>query len=301
MITRLEQKTSRSILRIILWALTAAYTLVLPDAILIYHAVAKHFSSKIAGKVPLAVIILLGIVYLISSLAMKKGTRSLVLLAPCAVIVYVFVTLEPNPNKHIHIPEYIVMSWILFEALALDYRGKGIFILIFICSSLLGIVDELLQGLRPERFYGWQDMIMNSAATVIGIFTLAGLRTAPAGDWVWSGDLKHFKKALGIIFFGAVGAVLTCVYLVDVQARLKFWGVYPGWLLGFNGLFVIMGLVVIFQPEIFYTPLQSAGDQKPNPAGQTVTARLWTQCPLVIFMVMHGLVVPIAAGGIPFR
>lgn len=301
MTTQLEHKKSRPILRIILWVIAAIYTLILPDAILIYHVVVKHFSPEIAKKVPLAFVILLGVVYLISSLAMKKGIRSLALLVPCAIIVYAFVTLEPNPNKHIHIPEYIIMSWILFEALALDYRAKGIFILIFICSSLLGIVDELLQGMHPERFYGWQDMVMNSAATVIGIFTLAGLRTAPAGDWAWIGCLKKHIKAMGIMFFGAVGAVLACVYLFDVQAHRTFWGVYPGWLLAWSGLFVITGSAVMLKPGRFCTPLLTADDQKPNPADQAVTARLWTLCPLVILMVMHGLVLLIAAGGFSFR
>ena len=75
------------------------------------------------------------------------------------------------------------MSWILFEALSIDYRGRGIFLLVFICGASLGVVDEVMHGILPERFYGWRDMIMNSAVTVIGVLTLVGLRTALAGDW----------------------------------------------------------------------------------------------------------------------
>ena len=66
--------------------------------------------------------------------------------------------LEANPNKHIHIPEYILMTWLVFEALRRDYKGGGIFLLVFILSSLPGILDEVLQGLHPGRSYGWQDM-----------------------------------------------------------------------------------------------------------------------------------------------
>ena len=94
------------------------------------------------------------------------------------------------------------MSWILFEALSIDYRGRGIFLLVFICGASLGVVDEVMQGILPGRFYGWRDMIMNSAATVIGVLTLVGLRTTPAGDWTWIGCLKQCKKALGITLFG---------------------------------------------------------------------------------------------------
>jgi len=42
--------------------------------------------------------------------------------------------------------------------------------------------------------------------------------------------------------FGAAGAVLTCVYLFDVKAHLTFRGVYPFWLLGWNGLFIVTSI-----------------------------------------------------------
>ncbi|MBU0987216.1 MAG: VanZ family protein [Proteobacteria bacterium] len=301
MTTPFDIRKRRLMLRIILWAIAAVYTLVLPDVVLIYDAVVKHFSSKIAGKVPLALIILLGIVYLISSLAMKKGMRSLALLIPCTIIVSAVVTLVPYPNKHIHIPEYILMAWVIFEALSVDYEGNGILLLVFICSGLLGVVDELFQGIHPQRFYGWQDMIMNAAASTIGIFTIAGLGKVSAGDWAWAATLKQFKKTLAITFCAAAGAVLMCAYLFDVQAHLKFWGVYPGWLLGFNALFVIAGSVAVSQIGLFYTPRQSAGDQQFNPVGRAVTARLWILCPLVILIFMHNLALLIAAFGLPFR
>ena len=224
----------------------AVYTLVLPHVILIYNAIAKHFSSEIAGKVSIALILLLGIAYFLAVLVLKKGIKALALLVPCAIIVWVFILIESNPNKYIHIPEYIIMTWLLFEVLALDYKDKGIFVLVFICAALLGIVDEMMQGIIPNRHYGWQDMIMNSAAALMGVFTLAGLRKAPTGDWAWAGGLKEFKPALGIMVFGAAGAVLTCVYLFHVKAHLTFRSVYPFWLLGWNGLFIVTGSVAIF-------------------------------------------------------
>jgi VanZ family protein len=75
------------------------------------------------------------------------------LLCPC--ISFFIICLEPNPNKHIHIPEYVLMTWLLFEAVRIDYRCAGIFLLIFLCSSSLGVLDEILQGILPSRPYGW--------------------------------------------------------------------------------------------------------------------------------------------------
>jgi len=44
----------------------------------------------------------------------------------------------------------------------------------------------------------------------------------------------------------------------------------------------------------------SKNDRNPSSPGQAVTARLWTLCPLVILVVIHGFGVLIAATGMPF-
>ncbi len=183
MTPQMRHNESSFMLRVLLWALVAVYTFVLPYLIVVYTAIVKHFSAAIAGKIPITIIIVMGVVFFIIVLALKKNIKTLILLIPCTIIVWILVSLQPNPNKYIHIPEYVVMSWILFEALSLDYKGKGIFYLVFICAASLGVVDEMMQGILPDRTYGWRDMIMNSAATVIGVLTLVGLKTTQAGDW----------------------------------------------------------------------------------------------------------------------
>ena len=287
-------------LRVLLWTLVAVYTFVLPYLIVVYNAIVKHFSTAIAGKVPITIIIVLGVVFSIVVLSLKKNIKTLILLIPCAIIAWVLISLEPNPNKYIHIPEYVVMSWVLFEALSLDYKGRGVFLLVFICGASLGVVDELIQGMLPGRFYGWRGMIMNSAATVIGVLTLIGLRTTPAGGWTWIGCLKQYKKALGITLIGTAGAALMCISLFDVKANGTFEGSYPGWLLVWSGLFLITGLVVILFPGYFYMPDRTANYNGSSPSEHVVTARLWILCPLVILIIMHGLVVFTAVKGLTF-
>jgi len=300
MTPQMRHKEISSTLRVLLWVLVAVYTFVLPYFIVIYNVILKHFSAAITGKVPIIIIIVMGVAFFIAALVLKKNIKALTLLIPCTIIVWIFISLESNPNKHIHIPEYVVMSWILFEALSIDYKGKGIFCLVFICAASLGVVDEIMQGILPDRFYGWQDMIMNTAATVIGVFTLVGLRTSPSGSWVWIGCLKQYKKALGITVFGAAGATLMCISLFNVKAYGMFEGVYPGWLLGWSCLFVIIGSVVILFPRHFYMPHRTSYDTGSNLSDQVATARLWILCPLVILIIMHGLVLLTAAKGLAF-
>lgn len=295
-----ESIKDKRIRRIVLWALVTVYTLLLPHANTIYRVIETHFSSRIAGKVPLAIILIFGLVYMVSIIKMQKGLKSWLFLLPCTFIVYVFLRLEPNPNKHIHIPEYIVMAWLLFEALSLDYKGQGIFYLVLICSGMLGVMDELMQGILPGRYYGWHDMVINLAAAVVGIFSLAGLKTLPSGEWTWIRNFRPLTKMLVINLGGAVGAVFTCVYLFEVKATLTFWGTYPSWLLLWNGLFIVAGLIVICYSALSGEPARSTNHRDSNRIDRTVTARLWTFCPLVILIAMHSLAVFTALSGLTF-
>ena len=153
--------------------------------------------------------------------------------------------LEPNPNKHIHIPQYVVMTWLLLAALSRDYKGKGLLLLIFICASLLGVVDELEQGIHPARFYGWSDMLVNSSSAVIGVLTILGLKPPKEGDWSWKGYLKEHKALIGLGVFGLIGAGLMCYFLFRVQAAEVFRGVYPIWLLVWNWAYLILAVILV--------------------------------------------------------
>ncbi len=284
--------------RVLRWALVAVYTIALPHAIAVYEAISKGFSQEIAGKVPLAIIILFGLAYVLYGFSVKHGTRCLGFTIPCALIVYIVIFLEHNPNKHIHIPEYVLMSWLLFEAISRDYRGKGVIVLVILCASLLGIVDELEQGIYKDRYYGWTDMAVNSASSLIGVLALMGVRDFAAGNWDWLSRLRRMKVLLGILFFGAFGAFYMCVELFHVQEMKGFWGAYPIWLLVWNYVFILVGSAsLILQLHHLSKGSSAMGAQE----GEEVTARIWVICPLAILLLMHSLVVLTALTGWEFR
>jgi hypothetical protein len=287
--------------RFFLWALVAAYTAALPYANIVYEAISIRLSPVVIGKIPITVISLFGVVYVVSCLVMKRGVRCLALLIPCAVIVYIVVTLEPETNKHIHIPQYVLMAWLLFGAISMDYKGKGIFIIIFMSSSMLGVVDELEQGIHPQRYYGISDMLVNAVSSIIGIFTLMALRKAPGGNWDWVGQLMDFKRFLRLIFFGAVGAILMCTYLFLCKLNMTFWTIYPPWLFSWNCIFLVLGITAIIlhlkglreRPPIYErNSFQYEGQN---------TARLWVFLLMAILLIMHALVVLTAISGWKFE
>ena len=293
----------KQVKRVILWALVAAYTIALPHAIFIYNALAKHFSADIAGQVPLILITFFGIIYIICGFVLKKSIKFLWFIVPCVIIVYIILSLETNPNKHIHIPEYILLSWLLFETLSIDYRGKGVYILIFICTSMLGIVDEIQQGIYPERFYGLKDMVINSASVVIGVLTLMGLRKSPEGDWIWLNHFKRFKGSLGIIVFGGIGATFLCVYLLDFKVVVIFWDVYPLWLIIWSLLFIALWpLMIIYHIRRLYEQNNNPNDKKVlGRHTLEITIHLWILSISTILFIIHTLVVFIAMSGWEFN
>jgi len=288
--------------RVLLWVAVGLYTAALPHVILVFRAIDRHFSPAVAGKVPLFIILLLAVIYTVMCVRKRRTVRCLSVLTGGAVVVSLIVTFEANPNKHIHIPEYVLMTWLLYQALSMDYRGSGLLLLVFICAAMLGVVDEILQGIHPGRTYGWRDMIINMASAFIGILTLMGIKDMPKTDWRWTGNLKQAKAALGVLLFGAATAVFMCSNLFRMQTSGHPREVYPLWLVVSNGLVFISGPAVF----ILYRRIMAFSDPsalgKENGARSTrKTAFLWIACPMAILIVVNSLGIWVAACGLDFR
>jgi len=288
-------------LNVILWVLVALYTFMLPDAIIVYRDIVGAFGKDAAGKVPLIIVVVVGIAYALAVVISQKSFKNLLFLVPCAIIAFLIMKLVDNPNKHIHIPEYVLMAWLLFAVLSRDYKGKGLFLLIFVYATLLGVVDELEQGINPARFYGLSDMMVNSASALIGVFTIMGLNKVTATDWSWVSHLKKYKTFVGLGIFGFTGMVIMCTYLFRVQTNGKFWGVYPEWLLIWNILYLLLAPTIAVLWSALQKNHQAAKDQKDSFQSSVMkTARLWIIPLLVILFYMHALVIYVAISGVNF-
>lgn len=289
--------------RISLWALVVLYTLALPYVIFVFRAIDRNFPSQITGHVPLFIIILSAVVF--AGLCFKKNRGPAVcavILSASGLLVFFIMIFEPNPNKHIHIPEYVLMTWLLYYALRADYRGSGLFLLIFICAAMLGVVDELMQGIHPARTYGWKDMVIDTTSAFIGVLTLMGLKDPPKNDWTWIRGLRNFRTVMATDAFGGLIAVPMSIYLFAVQERGSFVNVYPGWLLAGSGLFLAAALAVVILSWRAGAGQQAANaEMRLAASGPQSTALLWVFCPLAILGGMHLLVLAAVAYGVHFR
>jgi len=291
--TKLQKLTG-----ILLWLVITVYTFLLPNARLAYDAIVNTFGQHAAGRVPIITVCALGLIYALAVYRVHRSLGNLLYLIPCGVIAYLIMHLEKNPNKHIHIPEYVLMTWLLFAALSKSYTSRDLYLLIFLCTTALGVVDELEQGIHPARFYGWSDMIVNSASGLIGIFTLMGIKRTQKADWHWAKMLKKSIAPAGLVLAGLAGTVIMCVSLFKVQAQGVFWGVYPRWLWIWNFFYLAaaMGMVVL---KIREHSLRTNASSDLNPSD--AIADLWVFPLLVIIAYMYILVIYVSITGNPFR
>lgn len=102
-----------------------------------------------------------------------------------------FVTIEI-----FHILEYaalgVLAGW-TFRSWALTGAGRFFpLVLIF----LVGWTEEIAQGLLPQRYFQWSDVLLNWAGTLLGFFVEAcwqGIVRSPAG-WVGSTRIRSRKR-----------------------------------------------------------------------------------------------------------
>jgi hypothetical protein len=167
---------------------------------------------------------------------------------------------------------------------------------------MLGVVDELIQGIHPQRTFGWKDMTIDSASSVVGILTLAGVKNPLPGNWKWLSRLKYFKGSLIAVLFGMLISLPMCFYLFQVQAQHRFSNVYPLWLLTGNLVFLIAAVTAIL---VFQSGRKQAGNFHRNTTLESpdkeATALLWVMSPLSILIGMHSLVGWAAVTEVAFR
>ncbi|BDD85683.1 VanZ family protein [Desulfofustis limnaeus] len=84
----------------------------------------------------------------------------------------------PDPNfsvKRIHLFQYLLLSLLIRYTMSRRLRKSALLISSILFGSLLGVHDEFLQGLHPQRTYGLRDMLVNSLSVTGGSLLWHGL------------------------------------------------------------------------------------------------------------------------------
>ena len=80
-----------------------------------------------------------------------------------------FANLIIYPEEKIHFLEYGFLAYLILKACLIDFNSKLAVIIAFVLSSVLGWVDELIQGILPNRYYQNEDVLLNCLSAALGL------------------------------------------------------------------------------------------------------------------------------------
>lgn len=104
-----------------------------------------------------------------------RGWKSLVLLVGILGVTAYLLPSIKYPEERIHFVEYAVLGVLLYFALREKIQGRRALFCIPVVIFFVGLGDELIQGILPNRVYDFRDVLMNLAGGILGELILITL------------------------------------------------------------------------------------------------------------------------------
>jgi len=165
------------------WLLVAAWSLVIFATIPLARAIQRSVREAFGEQVFLYLVLVTTLAALLVALRYLRGLGSISLVrtawlvgvaAVCAG--YAF-SLRRAPSEAVHFLQYGVLGLLAFRALTHRLRDPGIYLAAALIGGTVGILDEAIQWLTPERIWGLRDIWLNFfAASLIQVGIAAGIR-----------------------------------------------------------------------------------------------------------------------------
>ena len=143
------------------------------------------------------------------------------------IVVAFFSLAIPDPHvpiKRIHVAEYIVLSFLVRYTLSHRLQGASLTLFTALVTILLGVHDEMMQGIHSLRYYGWRDIIVNGMAGLSGSLLGHGLLSFERHGASSSGNLQRTKVTIGMVglYILLAAAVVFLIVLLYQQRGGQF-------------------------------------------------------------------------------
>jgi hypothetical protein len=156
------------------WVAVALYTLILYSTLTVafdlyvsvYDRVGKAAVSQWMNMSLAGTGVLLALIAIIWIQPKASGYLALLLIGLSVVFC---VSHLPIPAKRFHFFQYAPLTVLVFDSLRFRCRDRGIYVCSMALVALIGLGDETIQWLLPDRHFGTLDLVINSAA---GLLTL---------------------------------------------------------------------------------------------------------------------------------
>jgi hypothetical protein len=124
--------------------------------------------------------------------------------------------LRYRPEEAIHLLEYGVLAVLLYRAMRPPEPDLGILAAVVILGTLVGTVDELIQWIIPERFWGLRDIAVNGSACALAAAALWRLDPGP-----WR-PIRPASASLALRL-GAAELVLLALCFANTPSRVAWY------------------------------------------------------------------------------
>lgn len=107
--------------------------------------------------------------YLIFKSKVRDPKTYLYLVLIAAVYGLILFKLSRFPAERLHLLEYGIVGLLAHRAVKHYSKEPGCTILATLITLNIGLLDELVQGILPNRYYDTKDVMVNAAAGILGV------------------------------------------------------------------------------------------------------------------------------------
>jgi len=198
---------------------TLSIFLIIPIARVIQKFVSDHFGLKffiyfVIGVAGTVFFILIGRAFFRLKIRIVSQYIWLILCAGT----YIYMTLDrwSSPVEAAHFLEYGLLGYLLFKAFRFSIPDKSIYFISFFAGSIVGIADEILQWMIPNRYWDIRDVGFNAFA--VGLFQVTlwkGIRPKFSSSKI---SLRSFRIASALF---TANLILLGLCLSNTPERVK--------------------------------------------------------------------------------
>lgn len=274
------------------WLIVITYVALLPYSYYPFQFLIDNLSLSIARWAPVALIAAGAAAALAYGLVTRPILKVATTVAICTACLAAAFAIQPNPIKSIHIPQYAILLALLFWANnCQNTTAWRIGLGLCLQATLFGIIDELHQGLHPERYFGWRDMLINCLGGIIGWVLLTSRysptnQPTPKPQPTSNQSTLEATKWLGLLLLNTLLLIAAIIHLLDIGQQPISNSGYPDILLMSQSSVFITSLLLL---------LSKPGKQTENPTTQILLIR-----PAIIAAGAHGVILFAVFSGIAF-
>lgn len=171
----------------LLWFLTGAYSLLIYATLGLVRQVTNALRDRGLLRTTVAAVFALVVVTVLTYLVRRRAPRrvwlALPLIAAGYALVYNFAVVAPE--ERVHLVQYGLLALLVFLALSARATASPSpaslsrrWVTAFVVTSALGWLDEIFQGIHPERVYDLRDVGLNAISAALALTALAVLEVA---------------------------------------------------------------------------------------------------------------------------